>query len=141
MRRWLVFNAVGMAGFGLQLGLLAVLLDAHVHYLAATALAVEAAVLHNFVWHEQWTWRDRPASGAARAARLWRFHLLNGLVSLVGNLAIMRVLVGMLEMPAVPANLVAVVVCAVLNYLAGERLVFLAPPASRLAPRATAPRR
>ena len=25
----------------------------------ATALAVEAALLHNFVWHQQVTWRDR----------------------------------------------------------------------------------
>jgi hypothetical protein len=48
-RRWVAFNAVGAAGIGLQLGALALLLHvAHLHYLAATALAVEAAVLHNF---------------------------------------------------------------------------------------------
>ena len=26
-------------------------------------IAVEAAVLHNFGWHERWTWRDRPRAG------------------------------------------------------------------------------
>ena len=41
------------------------------HYLPATALAVEATtVLHSFVWHQRWTWRDRrrTASPGASAA-------------------------------------------------------------------------
>ena len=140
MRRWLVFNTVGVAGFVVQLGVLALLLHAGIQYLAATAVAVEAAVLHNFAWHERWTWRDRPAAGSARAARLWRFHLLNGLVSLAGNLAIMQVLVGMLHLPVLPANGAAVLVCAVVNYLAGDRLVFvpLGTAARRRHPRAIA---
>jgi putative flippase GtrA len=29
-------------------------------YLVATALAVEAAVVHNFLWHQRFTWIDRP---------------------------------------------------------------------------------
>lgn len=122
--RFLRFNGVGVAGFALQLGLLAALLCAGVHYLVATALAVEAAVLHNFAWHERWTWRDRPATGRSRLARLWRFHALNGLVSLVGNVALMRVLVGAFAMPAIPANLIAVLACSLVNYLASDRLVF-----------------
>lgn len=122
--RFLRFNGVGVAGFALQLGLLAALLFAGVHYLVATALAVEAAVLHNFAWHERWTWRDRPATGRSRLARLWRFHALNGLVSLVGNVALMRVLVGAFGMPALPANLIAVLACSLVNYLASDRLVF-----------------
>jgi putative flippase GtrA len=124
MRRWLVFNAVGVLGFGVQLAVLGALLHAGVHYLAATAVAVEAAVLHNFAWHERWTWRDRPAIGASRLARLWRFHLLNGFVSLLGNLALMRLLVGALHVPPMPANLIAVVACAIVNFVAGDRLVF-----------------
>ena len=122
--RFLRFNGVGVAGFALQLALLAALLFAGFHYLVATALAVEAAVLHNFAWHERWTWRDRPATGRSRLARLWRFHALNGLVSLVGNVALMRVLVGAFGMPAIPANLIAVLACSLVNYLASDRLVF-----------------
>ena len=60
--RWITFNAVGSMGFGLQLLTLMALTDwAHVHYLVSTAIAVEVAVLHNFVWHERWTWSDRAA--------------------------------------------------------------------------------
>ena len=122
--RWLVFNGVGIVGFAVQLGVLGVLLHLRLHYLVATALAVEVTVLHNFAWHERWTWKDRPADGAARWERLWRFHALNGAVSLGGNLILMRALVGGLGMAPVPANLVAVLACALLNYTASDRMVF-----------------
>ena len=121
------FNSVGVAGFAVQLAVLATLLHFGLHYLAATVLAVEAAILHNFFWHERWTWRDRRADGRGRLGRLGRFHALNGLVSLVGNLALMRLLVGTLGMPAIPANLIAVIACSVVNYFASDRVVFRRP--------------
>ncbi|PYR57375.1 MAG: hypothetical protein DMF91_19605 [Acidobacteria bacterium] len=46
------FVAVGTVGFLVQLAVLAALLAAGCPYLPATAAAVEAAVLHNFLWHE-----------------------------------------------------------------------------------------
>ena len=122
--RFLRFNVVGVAGFVLQVGVLALLVYLGAHYLVATALAVEAAVLHNFLWHERWTWRDRPSDGRGRLARLWRFHALNGTVSLAGNLLLMRLLVGTFGLPAIPANLLSVLSCAILNFFASDRLVF-----------------
>jgi putative flippase GtrA len=132
MVRFLKFNGVGLIGFALQLGVLAVLLRLGVHYLAATALAVELAVLHNFTWHERWTWRDRATEaagpstwlGPGRRSRLWRFHASNGLISLAGNLLLMRLLVGLLGLPPVPANLLSVLLCALVNFTASDRFVF-----------------
>ena len=76
-QRWIRFNGVGALGSGLQLALVALLVRAAgVHYLWATAAGIEAAVLHNFCWHECWTWRDRRATvGSAVARRLLRFLL------------------------------------------------------------------
>jgi putative flippase GtrA len=122
------FNAVGVLGFAVQLAVLALLVQARVHYLVATAAAVEAAVLHNFFWHERWTWRDRPAAGRTRLARLWRFHALNGVVSLLGNVALMRLFVGALQMPPLPANLLAVLICSSVNFLGADRAVFGGKP-------------
>jgi putative flippase GtrA len=122
--RFLKFNSVGVAGFAVQMTVLAALLHAGVHYLAATALAVEAAVLHNFVWHERWTWKDRPAAGHGRLGRLFRFHALNGLVSLAGNVLLMRLFVGTLGVPAIPANILAVMACSLVNYFGSDRIVF-----------------
>lgn len=130
MRFWR-FNAVGVLGFVVQVVVLASLVRLGVHYLAATALAVEAAVLHNFWWHDRWTWRDRPARARSRLRRLWRFHALNGAVSLAGNLVLMRGLVGAAGLPPVAANLIAVAACSLVNFAASDRAVF---GAARLRP-------
>ncbi len=75
-----------------QLAVLALLNRVTAHYLVATAVAIEVTLLHNFVWHVRYTWRDRAQEG-----HLWsqcaRFHLSNGAVSMAGNLALMPLLV------------------------------------------------
>ncbi len=142
VERFIRFNAVGLLGFVVQLTVLWVLIRSGMNYLAATALAVEAAVLHNYWWHERWTWRQRGARGWARLRRLGGFHLLNGVVSLAGNLALMRVLVGTWHLPPVVANLIAVTACSAINFALSDRLVFAVRRSSRLpAPNAvSAPR-
>jgi putative flippase GtrA len=124
--RWLKFNLVGGIGVAVQLSALALFRSGlHLDYLLATGLAVEAAVIHNFLWHERFTWRDRPASGAWHSlTRFARFNMTNGAVSILGNLAIMRVLVGELRMNYVIANLMAVTACSVANFLLSDRVVF-----------------
>ena len=120
--RVIKFSAVGAIGIVVQLAALTALTHVHVHYLVATVLAVEAAVLHNFCWHQHFTWRDRDT--ARIWSRLARFHLSNALISLIGNVAIMRLLVGVFRMQTVVANLLAVATCASVNYLASDYWVF-----------------
>jgi putative flippase GtrA len=128
--RFVRFNGVGVIGFAVQLGTLACLLRAGLPYLLATALAVEASVLNNFVWHERWTWRDRPASGRARLIRFARFHALNGLVSLGGNLLVVATLTGQYGVPPIVSNVVAVIVCGILNFFGADQIVFASQPTS-----------
>ena len=122
--RWGKFNLVGAMGMVLQLAALA-LIDrcAPGHYLFAPAAAIELALLHNFVWHTRYTWRDRRDSSA-----LWvqcvRFHLSNGLVSMLGNLAIMRILVDSAHMPVLAANMIAIFCCSMTNFYLGDHWAF-----------------
>ena len=134
LQRWLRFNGVGALGIAVQLGVLAWLVrGAGAHYLWATAIAVEAAVLHNFWWHERWTWRDRQSgSGATLLQRAARFHLLNGAISLGGNLLIMRLLTGSLDVDPLGANIMAIIVCSIVNVGASEWLVFRRAAAAAL---------
>jgi putative flippase GtrA len=123
MTRLVRFNVVGALGLGLQLSVLAILERAGCPVLIATLVAVEAAVLHNFGWHEHWTWADQRAG--TRAGRLSRFHVANGAISLVGNAAITATLAAA-GVPVVIGNVVAVVACAGANFAAAHLFVFCA---------------
>ena len=119
------FSLVSGMGIGVQLAMLVVLTALRMNYLLATGLAVESAVLHNFLWHRRFTWRERtePAEREMLAALL-RFHLSNGLISVVGNLLMMRWLVGFLHIPVLMANLLTITLCWAANFLASDRWVF-----------------
>jgi len=130
LRRWLKFNAVGGIGIGVQLAALAVFRSLlHLDYLLATVLAVETAVLHNFLWHERFTWADRPARHFTHSlVRLVRFNASNGLISILGNLLLMRLLVGTLGMQYVVANLIAIAACSLVNFVLSDCFVFHTEP-------------
>lgn len=126
--RWCKFNLVGAMGMAVQLTALALLNRcARGHYLVASAAALELTLLHNFLWHWNYTWRDRRGSSTPLRAFL-RFQLSNGMVSLLSNLVVMRLLVGHGHLPVLAATLVSIVGSAVLNYLFGNTFVF---PAAR----------
>jgi putative flippase GtrA len=173
--RWCKFNIVGGIGIIVQFVALFLLKSVlHFNYLAATAIAVEAAVVHNFVWHEQFTWADRtktdrtkidgvqpswraepPHGSGAKAQnllsrlfaalrlcatqrlrgpqatsfrpsfrRLVRFNLTNGGVSILGNLALMKVMVEQGHMNYLLANAIAITLCSLTNFLVSETWVF-----------------
>lgn len=168
LMRWCKFNLVGGIGVLVQFGALFLLKSVlHFDYLAATAIAVELAVVHNFVWHERFTWRDRTRTGRLQASgaearnlfsrtcaalkrcatqklqrprlrqgqlwqlrngailrRLVRFHLSNGAVSIVGNLALMRLMVGQGRMNYLVADATAITACSVVNFFVSETWVF-----------------
>jgi putative flippase GtrA len=176
--RWCKFNLVGVVGISVQFGVLFLLKSGlRFNYLAATVLAVEAAVVHNFFWHERFTWADRTKSELVRpsfgrhpsGAKAWsrpetlfrvlkrcatlklrcaqdscagenqaaahsvfgaslgrflRFNLTTGLISIGGNLGMMRVLVGRVHMNYLAANGIAIAVCSLVNFLVSDGWVF-----------------
>jgi putative flippase GtrA len=93
------------------------------HSLWATAAAIEATLLHNFTWHVRITWRDR-REAATVGVQLVRFHLSNGMVSMVGNLMLMGLLVKEMKMPLLVANGLAIVCCSLVNFGLGDRWTF-----------------
>ena len=123
--RPVAFAVVGALGFVCQLGVLYLLVEAGLAVSVSTALAVGTAVAHNFLWHRRWTWRDRRASAAAPHAQFLRFVGLNGLVSLVGNVALTAGLAAA-GLPVLVASVVAVVACSLANFVLADRLVFAA---------------
>lgn len=153
VRRWLRFNIVGLAGMLVQLVTLAGL--THIvrgHYLLLSGIAVETAILHNFVAHVHYTWKDRGLHSlrdvsallrnrqarAATLGALGRFQISNGGVSLGGNFIVMRLLVGSAHMPVLAANLVSIAVCGLANFGLGDRWAFAAETPTGQKTRSTA---
>lgn len=121
--RWVKFNAVGGVGIVVQLVVLAVLKSAlHLDYLFATALAVEAAVIHNFLWHERFTWADRVSESSW--TRFAKFDLTTGLFSILGNLVLMKALVGWAGVNYMVANGMTIAACSLVNFVVSDRVVF-----------------
>ena len=125
IRRLLKFHMVGAIGIGVQLCFLFLFKTVlHLNYLLATALAVECAVLHNFLWHEHYTWVDRRDGSSGFLRRLARFNFSTGMISIVGNLLLMRLLVGTMHLQYMLANMLSIGSCSLANYWATDRMVF-----------------
>ncbi len=121
--RWAKFSVVGTMGTAIQLGTLALFSRWMAgHYLYATAAAIELTLVHNFIWHSHYTWPDCGRTKQIR--RFLRFHISAGLISMAGNLLLMRMLVGEAHVPLLVANVVAVLSCSVPNFLLGNSWVF-----------------
>jgi len=121
--RWLKFNAVGFGGILLQLAVLALLASMlKINYVLATALAVEAAIIHNYLWHERYTWADRSQSSVRW--RFLKFNLTTGTFSIAGNIGMMSLLVAQLHLPYLVSNGISIAVCSIANYLVSDRFVF-----------------
>ena len=128
--RWVKFNAVGGVGILVQLGILTLLRSGlGANYLIATAISVEVTVLHNFFWHERFTWADRCEGKSIH--RLIRFNLTTGLISILGNLVMMKLLAGVGGLNYFVANLLSITVCSLANFVVGDRWAFAISPVER----------
>jgi putative flippase GtrA len=127
LKRFLRFNLVGLLGVVTQLTTLFLL--NHVfprHYLlTSTTFAVEFTLLHNFVWHLHYTWPETSEHPTRDTlTQLLRFHLSNGLVSLLGNIALMHVFVREARLPVLFANALTIACCGLANFLLAHHWVF-----------------
>ena len=123
MRQFLRFNAVGILGVVVQLATLRLATySLGVPYVSATIMAVQIAVLHNFVWHELWIWSELPWRGWP--VRLMRFELGNGLMSMVSNTLLTFFFHGVVGFPVVAGNLAAIVTTGLVNFGLSRYWVF-----------------
>jgi putative flippase GtrA len=121
--RWLKFNAVGAGGIVVQLATLTILKSGlKIDYLLATAVAVELAIVHNYFWHERFTWSDRSSSSSC--LRFVKFNLTTGVFSILGNVVLMHAFVGVAHFNYFLANILTIATCCIVNFLLSDRFVF-----------------
>ena len=89
---------------------------AGVPLLVASPLAVELSIIHNFVWNDRWTFRNR-ARSRPQLARFARFNL----VSLIGLLITTSITVLLVEITGLQyllSNLCGVALATLYNFSA-----------------------
>jgi putative flippase GtrA len=127
LERWAKFNAVGALGFCVQLCAVYVFVRSFkIDPIVGTALAVETAILHNFIWHHFLTWKDRRSEGWSNSSfvRLLAFNATNGSVSLGGNLFFAWLVVEHQGISLLAANLLALAACSLINFVLSDKIVF-----------------
>jgi putative flippase GtrA len=130
MTRLVRFGIAGVGGFAVQIAVLAALMLLFgLHYVTATIVAIEAAILVNFAWHERWTWKDRTWGASAASAtlgRLIRFNALTAFTSILGSVIVTTFLVETVSMNPIVANSISVLLLGALNFVGSDRFVFRA---------------
>ena len=118
--RLLRFGLVGGSGIVVNYTLLYLLVErAGMHYLPASAVATEASILSNFMLNDRWTFRDVAGNGR-RLGRAARYNLIAG-GGLLLSVAVLGLLTGLLNLHYLLANLFAIGVATLWNYVANWR--------------------
>ena len=124
-RRFVAFATVGIAGFFIQVASLVVFVSVtRWQLLVATVASVAVAVLHNFVWHERWTWADRTRRDRGWPMRLVAFGATNGVASLAGNVGFVSLYSFAFHASPLVATVLAVISTTALNFVLADRVVF-----------------
>jgi dolichol-phosphate mannosyltransferase len=116
------FNIVGLTGVFVNEGLLIILQSVGIYVLTASAIAIEASILSNFVLNDFWTFRDRRSGHLA--VRLVKFNVLM-LAGLVVNLGVIYVATSYFGIAAALANLGGIAAAFLLRYALSVRYAWM----------------
>lgn len=124
-QRTLRFSLVGATGVVVNLGILhALVRQAGLHYALASAVAIEASLLSNFLGHRFWTWRDRPGGWRSLAA----FHAV-AVVGIALQWVTLVAGVEVLRLHYLAAAALGIGIAAAWNFLGHHLVSFAAGPA------------
>lgn len=90
---------------------------------------MEAAVVHNYLWHERFTWANRMSE--AGIVRFIKFNLTTAAFSIVGKVLLRNLLVGVLVLHYRVASGITIAVRFIVNFAVSDRFVFRAKPQKR----------
>ena len=104
------FALVGGSGTLINTGLLALLTEiAHLDYRLSGAIAIETAIINNFIWNSLWTWRDRrSATTGGIFFQFVKYNCTMGLTAFALNWGIMVLLKEQFQVNYQIANLIGI---------------------------------
>lgn len=119
------FAVVGLSGLVVNSGILWILTHFfHIDYRIASLLAIEVAILNNYVWNTVWTWRDRPADSVGHVLRRFvKFNGASALVALINWLSLIA-LTEWFHIEMMISNLIGIFAASIFNFLVSHYWTF-----------------
>jgi len=124
-RRFVIFAIVGISGIVVNTLLLWMgtdLLD--IPYQIASLFAIQCAIVNNYVWNRRFTWRDRSLPGRRPTLRTFGQFTLVSWIAGALNWLLLILLTEWADLYYLFANLIAIFVASLVNYLANDLWTF-----------------
>ncbi|OGD86214.1 hypothetical protein A2Z23_02000 [Candidatus Curtissbacteria bacterium RBG_16_39_7] len=88
----------------------------------SSIIAIEAAVISNFLWHENWTFKERVKKGRF-ITRIWQFHIIS-IGSPLIQLTSVNILTPYFGFPWLISSAIGVLIGLVWNYIWNTRVIW-----------------
>lgn len=132
MARWrfIKFGLVGASGTVINIAVLYLaqeflfrqIVDFHSRLNYSIALAITLATISNFYWNRRLTWRDRQGDAHPSALVLFAKYVMAAALSIALQSLLTKWLA--MHMHYIVANLVAIALASVCNFVANDRMTF-----------------
>jgi putative flippase GtrA len=96
----------------------------HVRIIPASLMAIEIAIIHNFIWLRLWAWGDRDRSSQPFWKQLAVYNVATGAVDLVLNVSILWVLSTFLGVHYLLANILGMIMGPFAKFWLNDKVVF-----------------
>ncbi|MBD3421767.1 MAG: hypothetical protein GF398_16760 [Chitinivibrionales bacterium] len=116
--RFAKFLLVGGAGVIVNNAVLFLLTEIiGITYKISGLIAIETAIINNFVWNYTWTWSDRKAKTLpGKLHMLAKFNVSSGLVAFLVNYSLLRILTDIAGMYYLASNIIGILCGTAANY-------------------------
>ncbi|MBD3345780.1 MAG: hypothetical protein GF401_12025 [Chitinivibrionales bacterium] len=131
--RFIKFGIVGGSGVIVNAGILRILTKwAEIDYKISAIIAIETAIISNFLLNYFWTWQDRRhSSQISFLSSFWKFNLSCGMVALAVNWGILVFFTEFINLYYEISNLIGIGCGTVANYLLSHYWAFAPQPVKK----------
>jgi putative flippase GtrA len=125
LQRFAKFGLVGTWGFMVNMSILWFLTEVGgLYYLLSSIVAVEIALINNYVLNDLWTWQDRGKPGKREyLKRMLKYHITAS-AAMLTNISILWFFTELVGIYYLVSNIFGILCGAALNFFVNDRWTF-----------------
>jgi dolichol-phosphate mannosyltransferase len=118
VRRLVKFGIVGVCGIFVNQGLLFFFTEfLHLDYRISSIIAIECAIISNFIFNSRWTWKDRHVDTRIEYLKQFgKYNLSSGVTAFMLNWVVLVVLTEVVRIPYLVSNLAGIATASLANF-------------------------